>query len=80
MYLKVSAETVYERLKDDRTRPLLQGDDPMGKIRKLLGEREELYRKAADIVIAADGKKTGQIVEEIAEKLRQERRYENIDY
>lgn len=80
VYLKVSAETVYERLKDDRTRPLLQGDDPMGKIRKLLGEREELYRKAADIVIAADGKKTGQIVEEIAEKLRQERRYEDIDY
>lgn len=66
VYLKVSAETVYERLKGDTTRPLLQGDDPQKKIGMLLEEREERYRNAADIVIAADGKKTTQVVEEIA--------------
>lgn len=70
VYLKVSAETVCERLKGDSTRPLLQGDDPMEKIRKLMGEREALYQEAADIVIEADGKRTAQVVEEIAEKLR----------
>lgn len=66
VYLKVSAETVYERLKGDTTRPLLQGDDPQKKIGVLLKEREERYMDAADIVIAADGKKTMQVVKEIA--------------
>ncbi len=69
VYLEVSPETVYGRLKGDSTRPLLQGDDPMGRIQKLMGEREKLYRTAADIVIPADGKRTAQVVEEIAEKL-----------
>lgn len=66
VYLKVSAETVYERLKGDTTRPLLQGDDPQKKIGMLIQEREERYMDAADIVIAADGKKTVQVVTEIA--------------
>ena len=66
VYLKVPAETVYERLKGDTTRPLLQGDDPMAKIRDLLGQREEIYSGAADIVVAADEKKPAQIAEEIA--------------
>lgn len=66
VYLKVSAETVYERLKGDTTRPLLRGDDPLEKIRTLLREREERYRDAADIVIEADKKKTAQVVKEIA--------------
>ena len=71
IYLKASPETVYERLKGDVTRPLLQGDDPMGKIKTLLLEREGLYRKAADKVVCVDGKKTAQIVEEIMEILKQ---------
>ncbi len=65
VYLKVSAETVCERLKGDTARPLLQGGDPEEKIRKLLQEREARYMEAADIVIGTDGKKTVQVVEEI---------------
>lgn len=65
VYLKVSAETVCERLKGDTTRPLLQGEDPMEKIRDLLEQREEIYREAADIVVVADEKKPAQIAEEI---------------
>ncbi len=71
VYLKVSPETVYERLKGDVTRPLLQGDDPMGKIKTLLHEREDLYRRAADEVICVDGKKTPQVAEEILALLKQ---------
>lgn len=74
VYLKVSPETVYERLKGDMTRPLLQGENPMGKITTLLGEREALYLATADIVVAADKKKPAQIVEEIAELLQEGRR------
>lgn len=70
VYLKVSPETVYERLKGDTTRPLLRGEDPMERIRTLLGEREEIYTEAADIVVTADGKKLAQIVDEIAALLK----------
>ncbi len=71
IYLEVSPETVWTRLKGDTTRPLLQGDDPMRKIRTLLEEREELYRDAADIIIPVDGKKPAQVVDEIVKKLKQ---------
>lgn len=70
-YLKVSPETVYERLKGDKTRPLLQGDDPMEKIRDLLKERERLYEEAADIVITGDKKGTERILKEILEDVNE---------
>lgn len=71
VWLKVSAEAVYERLKGDTTRPLLQGADPMEKIKTLLKEREELYTDAADIVVVTDKKGTAQIAEEIAAALKE---------
>ncbi|MCI9298417.1 MAG: shikimate kinase [Lachnospiraceae bacterium] len=69
VYLSVSPETVYERLKGDTTRPLLQGDNPLQKIKTLLAEREEFYRQAADMVIRSDGKNTTQVADEIMELL-----------
>ena len=35
-YLRADAETIYERLKGDTTRPLLQGSDPKTKVRPLM--------------------------------------------
>ncbi len=69
VYLSVSPETVYERLKGDTTRPLLQGDNPLQKIKTLLAEREEFYRQAADMEIRSDGKNTTQVADEIMELL-----------
>ena len=43
VYLKVSPEVVYERLKGDTSRPLLQTDNPKGRIEELLGSRKEAY-------------------------------------
>lgn len=79
VYLKTSPEAVYERLRGDTTRPLLQGDDPMKKIRTLLGEREEIYRETADIITETDRKRPAQIAGEI-EKVLKERAYENFNY
>lgn len=66
-YLRAKGETIYERVKDDTTRPLLQGDDPLKKIETLLNERDPYYRAAADVVIAVDGKSFEQILNEIEE-------------
>ncbi len=54
IYLRVQPETVYERLKNDTSRPLLQCDDPLQRIRELLDYRKEAYEACADIVIDVD--------------------------
>ena len=55
-YLKATPECVYERLKGDTTRPLLQGENPREKIRELLEAREVLYQEGADVVIEVSAK------------------------
>ena len=64
-YLRAKAETIYERVKFDTSRPLLQGEDPQAKIRMLLRERDSCYRDAADVVIDVDGKEFEEIIDEI---------------
>lgn len=68
VYLRAKAETVYERLKYDTSRPLLQGEHPQEKIRSLIAQREQNYVEASDIIIDVDGKDFEQIISEI-EKL-----------
>ena len=51
VYLRVSPEVVYERLKNDTTRPLLQCEDPLTRIRELLEIRDKIYAECADIIL-----------------------------
>lgn len=68
-YLRAGAETIYDRVKHDTTRPLLQGNDPKTKIRTLLDERDTYYREAADIIVDVDNKEFEQILDEIARQV-----------
>ncbi len=65
IYLKASPETIYERLKSDTTRPLLQTDNPKQKIIDMLKNREEKYQSAAHRVIEVDNKSITEIIQEI---------------
>ncbi len=69
IYLRIRPETVYERLKDDTSRPLLQCADPLEKIRKMIRERGPAYERCADLILDVDEKKQPELVEEIAEYL-----------
>lgn len=69
-YLRAKGETIYERVKADTTRPLLQVDDPLTKIGTLLNERDPYYRAAADVVIDVDGKSFEEILSEIEESVK----------
>lgn len=66
--LTASPETIYQRTRR-RPRPLLNVPDPLAKIRELLAEREALYTEAADIVVNSDDRLSGDVVEEIVERL-----------
>lgn len=68
IYLKVSPQTVYERLKDDSTRPLLQCPDPLSRIRQLMEEREAAYADCADTVINVEDSDLEDILVRIVEE------------
>lgn len=70
VYLRIRPETVYERLKEDTTRPLLQGENPMEKIKELMAQRSGFYESGADLVIDVDGVDTDDILGEIVGNYR----------
>lgn len=51
LYLRASPEEIFKRVKHDRTRPLLQGGNPLEKLRDLYAQRDRLYRETAHYVI-----------------------------
>lgn len=69
VFLTASPETVYERVKHSKERPILNGHMNVEYIAELMEKRRELYESAADITIATDGKTREQICAEITEKL-----------
>ena len=70
-YLKASPEVIYERLKTDTTRPLLQVDDPLKQIRTLLEAREDSYSSCADVIIDVSGRTFDEIIEQIKDNLKE---------
>ncbi|MHA7601270.1 shikimate kinase [Alicycliphilus sp. T452] len=51
LYLRASPEEIFRRIRHDRTRPLLQVADPLGRLRELYQVRDPLYRETAHYVI-----------------------------
>lgn len=70
IYLRVSPEVVYERVKGDTGRPLLQCDNPLERIRELMNARSQAYEECADMVIDTDSLSLDEVVEEIVSRLR----------
>ena len=66
-WLTASPETVYERLKNDHTRPLLAGRNNPEGIAQLMEMRREAYEAACDVQVRTDGLTPGEIAAEIAE-------------
>lgn len=69
IWLTASAETIYERVKEDQNRPLLKDRMSVEGIARLMESRREKYERASDILIATDGKTIEQIGKEILENL-----------
>ena len=72
IYLQASPDTIYQRVKHDTSRPLLQCENPKEKIEALLAERNPIYESVADIIIHVDGKEMKDVVQEIVEAVQDE--------
>lgn len=75
--LKAQPITIYHRVKEDHSRPLLKGRMSLETIEKLLKEREEAYATSADLTIETDGKMVEEITSEIITKLNALAKEEN---
>lgn len=69
IYLRSAPEDVFRRLRHDTARPLLQVDDPLGRLRDLLAMRDPLYRETAHFVIETGRPSVATLVNMIAMQL-----------
>ena len=62
--LNAKPEVIYERTKAHKHRPLLNVDDPVGKIKELLDSRDLFYAKA-DYQIDTSDKSIEEVIKEV---------------
>jgi shikimate kinase len=67
--LLASPETIYERVKKSKRRPLLQKDDVKAEIDKLYGQRAPLYQNA-DLKFDTDGQTSAEVADRIYKALK----------
>jgi len=65
IYLKSTPEKLFKRMADDKRRPLLQSEDRLDKIKKILVEREPVYLAMANEIIDTDKINIKQIIQKI---------------
>ncbi len=75
--LTAQPETIFERVRHSKERPVLNGNMNVEYIGGLMEKRKERYEAAADITIATDNKSAAKICDEITERL-QERNKEGV--
>ncbi len=68
--LKASAESLWQRVRYAKDRPLLNKPDPFGTLRQILSDRESFYENACHFSILTDGKIAEDVASEIQEMLR----------
>lgn len=69
VYLSASTEQLFRRTSKDKTRPLLQTDDPKKQISNLLEERDPLYKSVADIELRTGEQSIQHAVSEVIKQL-----------
>lgn len=72
VYLHCSPEQQYARTARDRSRPLLDTEDPLQRLHALMAERDPLYRQVADLVVSTEKRGTASVVKEIRRRLEAE--------
>ena len=72
IYLHAPADALYERVRQDRNRPLLATADPAGRLRELYQIRDPLYREIADVVVETGRQSVQNLARELFNRIREE--------
>lgn len=70
VYLHAPPETLFERTRHDRNRPLLQVEDPLSRLRELYQQRDPLYREVAHLVLDGKNGAVGQLTQKLESELK----------
>ncbi|MDD5226480.1 MAG: shikimate kinase [Candidatus Omnitrophica bacterium] len=68
--LKASAESLWQRVRYSKDRPLLNKPDPFGALQQILSDRGLFYENACHFSVLTDGKIAEDVANEIQEMLR----------
>ncbi len=69
IYLTAPVRKLVRRTRNNRSRPLLQCDDPHAVLERLMAERDPWYREVADMVIEVDDRSPRVLGKRIQEKI-----------
>lgn len=70
IYLNAPLKKLFYRTSRDKKRPLLQTGDPRDKLRKIVEERDPLYRAIADLIVETDHLSVRQVINHILHELK----------
>lgn len=70
VFLHTTPAQQYERTRYNTARPLLDVDDPLGRLQELWAIRQPLYQELAHVVIETDGKRVPQVAKIICQQLK----------
>ena len=69
VYLSARPEDLYERVRQDRNRPLLATPDPLARLRELHTQRDPLYREVADVIVETGAQGVQSLARQLLRKL-----------
>ena len=69
VYLNVPLQTLCERTRHDKNRPLLRVSDPLRKLKELHQQRDPLYRSIADVVVSGSRISAQSVLQLLLKKL-----------
>ena len=70
LYLHATPETLWERTRHSKHRPLLQAPDPRARVQELYAMRDVLYRGVADVVVESDREQVNRLAHRLEQQLR----------
>ncbi|HSS70301.1 MAG TPA: shikimate kinase [Casimicrobiaceae bacterium] len=70
LYLHATPDTLWERTRHSKHRPLLQAPDPFARVQELYAARDALYREVADFVIESDREQVNRLAHRLEQQLR----------
>jgi shikimate kinase len=71
VYLRAKVRDLWQRTRHDKSRPLLQTDDPQAKLNELFALRDPIYRQIAEIVMDTGEQSAHSLAHKLEEKIKQ---------
>ena len=78
IYLRANVHDLWQRTRNDKTRPLLQGVNLRQKLEQLHQERDPIYTKMADFIVDTGVQSAAEITNEIEQMLNQKTNCDSI--